>query len=58
MCNFAKVRCQLYTRTSQAKITMSGPNGKWFAVSFNSPNFKMSDKPYTLVLTVLYCNVM
>ena len=58
MCNFAKICCQLYTRTSQAKITMSGPNGKWFAVSFNSPNFKMSDKPYTLVLTVLYCIAM
>ena len=29
---------------------MSGPNGKWFAVGFNSPNFKMADKPYTVVV--------
>ena len=49
---------ELDTKTSQAKITMSGPNGKWFAVSFNSPNFKMSDKPYTLVVTELYCTVL
>ena len=41
---------ELDTKTSQAKITMSGPNGKYFAVGFNSPNFKMADKPYTLVV--------
>ena len=41
---------ELDTKTSQAKITMSGPNGKYFAVGFNSPNFKMADKPYTVVV--------
>jgi len=33
-----------------AKITLSGPNGKWFSVGLNSPKFAMSDQPYTIVV--------
>ena len=31
-------------------ITMSGPGDKWFAVAFGSPDFAMSDKPWTVVV--------
>ena len=36
--------------SKKATITLSGPNGKWFSVGFNTPNFAMSDKPYTIVV--------
>ena len=44
------VSVHLDSTKKQATITMSGPNGKYFSVGFNSPNFKMSDKPYTIVV--------
>ena len=44
------LKVQLDTNKKQAIITMSGPNGKYFSVGFNSPNFAMSDKPYTIVV--------
>ena len=44
------VKVELDTNSKQATITMSGPNGKWFSVGFNAPSFKMSDKPYTVVV--------
>ena len=34
----------LDSTTKKATITLSGPNGKWFSVGFNTPNFAMSDK--------------
>jgi len=40
----------LDSTTKKATITLSGPNGKWFSVGFNTPNFAMSDKPYTIVV--------
>ena len=44
------VKVELDTNSKQATITISGPNGKWFSVGFNAPSFKMSDKPYTVVV--------
>ena len=44
------VKVELDTNQKTATITMSGPNGKWFSVGFNAPSFKMSDKPYTVVV--------
>merc|ERR1719336_1660690 len=44
------VKVQLDSSKNQATITMSGPNGKYFSVGFNAPNFAMSDKPYTIVV--------
>merc|ERR1712025_223417 len=31
-------------------ITLGGPSDKWFSVGFNTPNFQMSDLPYTIVV--------
>jgi len=36
--------------TGKATITLSGPNGKWFSVGLDAPNYAMSDKPYTFVV--------
>ena len=44
------VKLELNSDKKQATITMSGPNGKYFSVGFNAPNFLMSDKPYTVVV--------
>ena len=44
------VKLELDTKGKKATITMSGPDGKYFSVGFNSPNFAMSDKPYTIVV--------
>ena len=44
------VKLALDSNKKQATITMSGPNGKYFSVGFNAPNFLMNDKPYTIVV--------
>jgi hypothetical protein len=33
-----------------ATLTLSGPDGSWFGVGLNSPNFDMADQPYTIVV--------
>eukprot|EP00088_Acartia_fossae_P063657 TRINITY_DN7775_c0_g3_i4.p1 TRINITY_DN7775_c0_g3~~TRINITY_DN7775_c0_g3_i4.p1 ORF type:complete len:732 (-),score=82.04 TRINITY_DN7775_c0_g3_i4:96-2048(-) len=44
------IQLDLDSSSSTATITMSGPDGKWFAAGFNAPNFAMSDLPYTIVV--------
>jgi hypothetical protein len=34
----------------RATITLSGPDGRWFGVGLDSPNFDMADQPYTIVV--------
>ena len=48
--SLTSVKLELDENSKQATITMSGPNGKYFSVGFNAPNFAMSDKPYTIVV--------
>ena len=48
--SLTSVKLELNTNNKKATITLSGPNGKYFSVGFNAPNFAMSDKPYTIVV--------
>ena len=34
----------------RARITIAGPDGKWFGVGLGAKTFKMSDQPYTIVV--------
>merc|ERR1719369_264581 len=44
------VTIHLDNTIEKATITMSGPNGQWFSVGLNTPNFVMKDAPYTIVV--------
>ena len=46
----ASVRLDNTVSGGLATIRLSGPSTMWFAVSFGSPNFAMSDKPWTVVV--------
>lgn len=36
--------------TKMVTVVLSGPADKWFAAGFDTPNFAMSDLPYTIVV--------
>ena len=46
----ASLRLDASVPEGEATITISGPSNAWFAVSFGSPNYAMSDKPWTIVV--------
>ena len=44
------MKLSLTSKSDQAMINITGPDGKWFGVGLGAKTFTMSDQPYTIMV--------